>query len=97
MSKDTGETTEAEVWTLGYEAAGSDDAAWTLRYGIGSDTVIYEATGDIAEHDDNKAQEWADDQVARRGDVVEEWRAHYRGRGTSPDYYTAALAGPEPA
>jgi sugar phosphate isomerase/epimerase len=80
-------------WTLGYEAEGSTDAAWTLRHGAGADTIIYETTDRLGPDDDELAKRWAEGYLKTLEDrgIVIEWEPHHPGPGTSPDFYAALI------
>jgi hypothetical protein len=87
-------TGEQPRWTLGYEAEGSADAAWTLRHGTGVETVVYETTSQFTPDDADAAQQWAEDYLrkaleSREADI--EWEPHYPGPGTAADFYTALI------
>lgn len=81
-------------WTLGYEAEGSTDAAWTLRHGAGADTIVYETAERIGPDDVETAQRWAAEYLRKTlesRDVDVEWEPHHPGPGTAPDFYTALV------
>jgi hypothetical protein len=78
------------LWTLVHEAAGSSDAAWVLRYGIGADTVVYETNPYLAPDDRSGAQEWGKRALASRHDTnVTDWIAYRPGPDTAPSHWIA--------
>ncbi|MFI6281616.1 hypothetical protein [Streptomyces sp. NPDC050988] len=88
------ETVEQPRWTLGYEAEGSMDAAWTLRHGADADTVVYETTDRIGPDDAELAKRWAEDYLQTTfedRDIDIEWEPHHPGPGASPDFFTALI------
>ncbi|MER7937834.1 MULTISPECIES: hypothetical protein [unclassified Streptomyces] len=86
------ETRQAR-WALGYEAEGSDDAAWTLRHGTGHDTTVYEATAQIAPDDLDTAKRWGAEGLNKHedADLGVVWEPHHPGPGTAPDYFVAVI------
>ncbi|MFI0967144.1 hypothetical protein ACH4S8_38020 [Streptomyces sp. NPDC021080] len=82
-----------ERWTLAYEAAGSDDAAWALRYGTGADTVVYDVNATLPEDDTHAARAWGTATLARaHGVTVARWAPYLPGPGTAPEHWTAEEA-----
>lgn len=82
-------TTEP-VWTLAYEAEGTEYAAWTLRYGVGADTTVYETTDAIAPDTHEAARDWAAKTLIEVHDVLmQDWVTH-RG-DNSPGFYWEAV------
>jgi hypothetical protein len=84
------EAADASRWTLGYEAAGSSDAVWALRYGAGPDTIVYEANTYLGEFDYADAESWATRMLAsEHSTTATGWTPHFPGPGTQPDHWTA--------
>jgi hypothetical protein len=84
---------DEERWTLGYEAEGSDDAAWVLRHGAGPDTTVYEVNTDLGPDERGAVFVWATLTLDAAHDVaVGGWEPHRPGPGTAPDYWTAKEA-----
>lgn len=81
----------SDTWSLGYEAEGSEDAAWVIRPGFNG--VIYAdcVTADIDPDDVGAAQKWATETLAKPhyGVTVAAWRPHRPGPGIDPDYWDA--------
>lgn len=88
------ESPEQPRWTLGYEAEGSTDAAWTIRHGAGVDTVVYETTDRVGPEDVDAAKRWAQDYLRKAlesRDIDVEWEPHHSGPGTPADFYVALV------
>ncbi|MEV7675052.1 hypothetical protein [Streptomyces sp. NPDC088752] len=90
LNHTTDTDTDTACWTLAYEAAGSDDAAWTLRYGTETDTTIYDVNATLRDTDTLAARSWATMTLAQNQDTTATgWTPHRPGPGTAPDYWSA--------
>jgi hypothetical protein len=85
-------------WTLGYEADGSDMAAWTVRLNPDDpdsvvDSTVYEVTDKFEDGDVEEAQAWAAEYLrGAHAFEVDSWEPHSPGPWSMPDYYTAVEA-----
>lgn len=87
---DSRDRADEPVWTLAYEAEGSDDAAWTLRHGTGANTAVHDVNATLGADDTHAARSWATLTLAQRhGVAVTVWLPHRPGPGTAPAHWTA--------